>query len=297
MRRRPWVRAGWALLTALQAAGCAVFPSPMPDASAPAPALPASPPPAREEAPQVPAASGPPRRAAVVARERAAEDLQRRGDLARALVAWKILELLEPDNPEHAQREEEVRREARRQTAEHLTRGDDATARGDGDAAAEEYLRALALSPLDPTPADRLRDLERRQVRGEEDAKVRRLSRKTASPPLRAAAPASRSAEAGYYLETGVTLLRQGEYEAAAVEIGKYLGAVPDDRRARQLLAEAREKQAEDLYQRGLRASRADLSKAIDLWRQCLALNPNHVGARSQLDKAVRVQERLRGIR
>lgn len=341
-----------ALALAGPIAGCATLTEPVargPTLPQPPPAPPQSKPspPPREPSvdkvePEETPAPPPParRRPSAVARERRALELERRGDLARALVEWKILGLVEPDNARNAEREEETARRIAAKTAEHVALGDQARARGDGDAASEQYLKALALSPLDAKSADRLRSLEAQRVQEEESAKVRKLARRTAaSGTPRPSPPAASNPEAGYYLETGVTLLRQGEYEAAVVEIEKYLATAPDDRRAQAQLAEAhgrlgeaalrqgdaatavehleeakrlggngnakqagtlqraRERLAEELYQKGVRSSRTDLAQAIDYWKQCLSLNPKHVGARSQLDRATRIQDRLKEIR
>jgi tetratricopeptide (TPR) repeat protein len=266
-------------------------------------------------------------------------ELAAKGDLARALTQWKIVRLLEPRNPKHEVRVEETRRRIREGVRERAARGDAALQRGDTKKALEEFLGVLALDPLDPAAARRLREIEAGYTKSRESAKVNKLLRSTATMGPSRAPPAQPepTSEAAYYLDTGLELFRQGDYEASAVELEKYLRSYPDAKKARQILAEdhlrlgqaalragdnagavhhleearksgwtdgrkletlqqAKKKAAEECYDKGVRASRTDLTKAIEFWKQCLSYDPTHVGARSQLDKALRIQQKLKNI-
>ncbi|MBI5017310.1 MAG: hypothetical protein HZB55_17725 [Deltaproteobacteria bacterium] len=339
----------WAVV-AFAAAGCAplrhvppaVSPAPAPPPEAKPPRTPAVTPapatPEPEEEPTPPPRHRlPPRKA----REQLAADLTARGDLAGALIQWKILALLEPDNPEYDEGVDATRRKIDAGVKEHLILGDAARRRGDTAMASEEYLKVLALDPLDQTAPPLLREMERITVRDQELAKVRRESRKSGPMTVPRAAPPQAPAptsEAAYYLDTGVELFQQGEYEASVVELEKYLRSFPDDAKAHKVLSDAhiqlgsaalkagdaagalrhyeeasrnggkdnpqvaayvqqaRKKIAADLYEKGVRASRNDLKKAMDYWKQCLSYDPTHVAAKSQLDKATKMQERLQQI-
>lgn len=332
-------------LAVFAAAGCAPLP-PVPQRPTPpttAPPAPPPPPPAPPEAEpeEERATPTPPQRVPPLAkaREQVAADRLARGDLAAALIQWKILALLYPDNPAYAARIDALRRRIDAGVKEHLALGEAAWKRGDRAAAEEEYLKVLALDPLNHTAPPLLREMERVGIRDEEVAKVRRQSKKSpATPTARPAQAPAPTGEAAYYLDTGLELFRQGEHEASIVELEKYLRSFPDDGKAQRVLSEAhvqvgsaalkagdavaalrhfeearksggkespqvatyvqqaRKKIAADLYEKGVKASRGDLKKAIEYWKQCLSYDPTHVAAKTQLDKAMKIQERLRQI-
>ncbi len=58
----------------------------------------------------------------------------------------------------------------------------------------------------------------------------------------------------------------------------------------------ADEEAAQDLYERGVRVYRQELSAAIRLWEQSLERDPSHVQARLRLEQAHRMQQRLEAI-
>ncbi|MEW6489877.1 MAG: tetratricopeptide repeat protein, partial [Thermodesulfobacteriota bacterium] len=53
---------------------------------------------------------------------------------------------------------------------------------------------------------------------------------------------------------------------------------------------------AQELYEKGLRVSRTDLDQAIRYWEESLARDPEHVQARLQLERALRMQRSLQEI-
>lgn len=301
--------------------------TPSPGESPPAPAQPEE-----EAAPSLPA-----RAYGAEARERAALALEAKGDLARALTQWKLLRLLEPSNPEWSRRIDDVRHRIDEGVGKWMVKGEAAWKAGDEKGAVEAYLKALALNPLQKEAPQRLREIESKEIRSREQAKLGKSGAKTRvveivptlQPP---------SNEAAYYLETGIELYREGDYEKSIVEFEKYLGSFPDNARARRYLADAhvrlgqaalaegdskgavrhfeaarksgganaqqvggylqqaKKKTAEELYDLGVKASRTDLGKAIEYWKSCLNYDPNHLAARTQLDRAIKMQERLKTI-
>lgn len=318
----------------------------------PAPAVPPAPPPAVEAppppAPAPPAASAVPRRRE---REQRALELVHQDELARALVEWKILCALDPDNAEYRRQVAAVQALVRHRFEQHLGAGDQARAAGHPERAQLAYLKALALDPLRTEPLSRLRELDRERALAAQSGRLAKLrgrqgdgsADKKGSPPAQAAGQQERD-----YLETGISLLRQGAYEEGILELEKYLRSFPDDPEARGHLAEARRKLsdtpgaasppapaglrpaapppeapppaaapaapsaaeppapaaaapadkalAQELYEKGMRVSRTDLDQAIRLWEEALARDPEHVQARLQLERALRMQRSLQEI-
>lgn len=95
----------------------------------------------------------------------------------------------------------------------------------------------------------------------------------------------------------GKQLLEQG-LETSAI---KMLSAVDKDYKdTGQLLAQARGRlhaRAEKFYRNGvMHFLNEDLEKAIDAWQEALQLNPNHPKARQDMDNAMRLLDKWRGI-
>lgn len=329
-----WGALALAALVALN--GCATLsrsPSPPPE---PPPAAPTEPPaPEPEPAPAEPEPAA--RSAWAEKTEKAALALEATGDLARALERWKVLQLLEPDDDHWHEREEGTKRLIAKKSNLLISQAETAAKAGDAKAASDLYLRVLALDPRDEEAARRLRELEASEIRERERAKVERTAPKSRPAEMQPAAQPAADSQASYYLETGIELYRQGEYEKSIVELDKYLDSFPDDRRARKHLAEAhvrlgqgdlkagdtlgavrhfeearksggdatqaatllqqaKKRLADELYDQGVRVSRTDIGKAIDYWKEAVSYDPNHLAARTQLDRAKRMQEKLKKI-
>lgn len=100
------------------------------------------------------------------ARERLANNLATKGDLAGALVQWKILKLLHPDQPMYTKNIEQLAKRISTASESHLKLAQEALQLGDDSKAEMEFLKVLALDPKHPSPPAYLREIERRQMLG-----------------------------------------------------------------------------------------------------------------------------------
>jgi len=240
--------------------------------------------------------------------------------------------------------------------AQRIAAAEEAFSAGDHERAQTEYLRALALDPTRTEPLQKLREIDRTRALGEQATRLSRtLRKKNGKQPgegegAAAAQPRVPGQQERDYLETGIALFREGQYEESVLEIEKYLQSFPDDPQARryltdalarlvrgsapapappnarpagpqppQAVAETKDARADDsaqleerepaappapetkamaqeLYEKGLRASRTDIAQAIEYWQRTLTLDPDHVQARLQLEKARRMQRTLQQI-
>jgi tetratricopeptide (TPR) repeat protein len=72
--------------------------------------------------------------------------------------------------------------------------------------------------------------------------------------------------------------------------------APPVVKEADKKLAELKQKQADEFYQKGLRAFRNDIELAISYWEKALELDPGHASAKLKLNKAIQIRKNLRQI-
>lgn len=362
-------------LAAFALASCVPVTPPVREEKAvPAPRQPAAPPPAAPpKETRKPKPRGPsPAELRKRARERRALDLLHKGDLARALIEWKVLRTLAPQNREIAEQIAATQALIRHRADQHQREGEEAYRRGDFDRAREAFLKELALDPFRQPPRRELREIDRHDTLEVQLAKLKRMRERMA----RRAGPGGDSAMRGApaedqardYLETGITLFKDGDYEASILEIGKYLASYPDDPEARSYYERAKTKvrernsggtasrsapqapasrptptverpatappakpepaneekaaasppspsasgegsktpatvdeaskaAAQKLYEKGVRASRTDLAKAIEYWQESLRRDPNHVQARLRLERAQKMLENLREMK
>ncbi|WP_157269376.1 tetratricopeptide repeat protein [Azohydromonas aeria] len=90
---------------------------------------------------------------------------EEQGRLADAALAWELLALLRPEVEEYRTRLEAMRRRIEAEAEQRLQRAAQARQRGDLDAAAAQYLAALAVKPDDLRAAEALRGIERERNR------------------------------------------------------------------------------------------------------------------------------------
>lgn len=98
------------------------------------------------------------------ARERLAGNLAAKGDLAGALVQWKILKLQHPDHPTYTKNIEQLAKRISNASESHLKLALEALQQGDDNKAELEFLKVLALDPKHPAPPAYLREIGRRQM-------------------------------------------------------------------------------------------------------------------------------------
>lgn len=94
-----------------------------------------------------------------------AEKLARQGRLPDALVHWRIVELLEPENPDVTEKRRAVETKILRQATTELEAARDAASRKDRQASRQALLRVLAVDPDNGEARDRLKAMELANIR------------------------------------------------------------------------------------------------------------------------------------
>jgi Flp pilus assembly protein TadD len=92
-------------------------------------------------------------------REKLALALQDRGELAEALVQWKILSVIDPANDHYANQAEATRQLIEKKTRILILDGMASWRQGSREAARVSFLKALALNPRNTEAFDHLRQL------------------------------------------------------------------------------------------------------------------------------------------
>jgi len=308
--------------------GCAGAP-PLPTLTpAPTPAAPAP------EAKTVPA---PTHAFDVQARRKRAIELTEATDYRAALVQWKILQTLQPAEPEYTSRVRELEDLIAREVQSLATEGRQAATKDNPAAARRAWLGVLALDPNNQTALQVLRAIEEQHVKSIQAATTARVKRIVASKS------GERSGEdknqADYYLDMGMKLFEERDWQGSQREIEKYLAAYPDDAKARTLLAKVHQNLAAELenggqleaasehldraktldkklgktdaartqkikhtiaeqyYQEALRAQHDSLDNAIVLLKKAVDYDPSHDKAQNQLRKALKMQKKLQNIK
>jgi tetratricopeptide (TPR) repeat protein len=193
-------------------------------------------------------------------RERAQQST-RLGQLADAATAWEILTVLRPDQREYRERLNETQQLIAQAVPERMQRGAQALKRGELDAAASQYLGALALAPDNVQAADALRSIERERNRRAVLGKASRvaITRRAATNARMATVP-DRNA-----LEHASMLAGQGEYDDAISLLERQLSVDKRNTVACQLLADVYVQKAEKQAPRDKPGAIASLEKSLRL--------------------------------
>lgn len=185
-------------------------------------------------------------------REGRAHSLLAQNNLAAALIEWKILLLLDPENFEYKKQKFATEALIEKRVAQSLEAANKALERGDKDAAISNFLKVLALDPRRPEPLGRLRELESERALSVQLASIKRLADKRAAASA-ALEPMPEGAERleilpkphapqdqdSEYLQTGIELFKAGDFESSIIEIQKFLDVYPDDETAKKYISEA----------------------------------------------------------
>lgn len=287
---RPGMRPSWRLVglggVCAIVGGCATSPAPTP--------APVEPP---QDPPPAPVVVLPPEPTPYELRQRErAQALARQGRLAEAALIWEMLATIRPKAQEYRDRLAEVQKQIEGGVAERMQRGDQATARGQLEAAMQHYLSALALQPDNARAADALRGVERERVRRTHLGKLSRntLTRRAMSEaemapndsPLDAVATPGPSTPGPTTKATGIEernevehaslLASQGEFDEAIAMLERRLRANRRDDAARELLADVYFQKAESLGPRSRTA-------AVALLERSVRLDPRHPKAPERL--------------
>lgn len=212
-----------------------------------------------------------PDQAAFAARRTAAEKLTRRGDLAEAVVQWKVLETLAGHDPELARKRRAVEAEAKRRAESHFDKGTKALAKRRPKEARREFLTVLAFDPTHQDAIEQLRKMEVKQIRrdrpkiaspmprianGKKTAVAAKAEAPTKKTPIKKApAPQAMQQQAkrpkSESLERAVGLAKQGDYLASIPFFQNHLSQFPADDKATSLLAASHREVGIALYNRG----------------------------------------------
>lgn len=274
----------------------------------------------------------PPAYASASSREKLAATYMEQGRYADALLQWKILYTLHPDDARYETRVHQTEEHIDTLATKRQRAGIAALDKGDYATARHELLATLALDPTRVDVLDYLRRIEYDRVWRIQSAKLEKLKitedRK---------APNVGEQERSYF-ELGTLMFREGDYSGAVREIQKYLNSYPGDAQAKKLISdsyaklatqqrqqgqlqnalanveqakrfnadnapanrkaeqELRNALANEYYEKGLRALRSDLKLAVELLEKALEYNPQHAKARAKLADAQRMQKKLEEI-
>ncbi len=268
----------------------------------------------------------------VATHERLAQSYSQQGRLADALVQWKILRTIDPDNPAYERQESKLEDLIKSKTAEYLRAGTTALEQDDKATARSRFLATLAIDPANTQALEQLRKLEFDRVWHVQVAKLDKLQESAGRNS------AGASEQERFYFELAALMYRQGDYGGAVREMQKYLNSYPGDAQAKKLMAdsyaklaatqreqgqlqnalssleqarrfggdtapvkkkdesEVRNALANEYYEKGLRLQRSDLAQAIESYEKALEYNPNHTKAQAKLRDAKRMQKNLKSI-
>jgi tetratricopeptide (TPR) repeat protein len=174
---------------------------------------------------------------------RKALTLLREEDLARALIEWKILQTLDPENQDYARQIAATRAMIRHQVDQRIRSGEKAIEERDYERAQRELLQALALDPSQRAPVRHLRAIEKERIMATQLARTRKREetrkKMLAKKSEHMVEEDTAAGQERDYLETGISLYETGDYEASILELGKYLQSYPNDSRAGAYLSNA----------------------------------------------------------
>lgn len=198
-------------------------------------------------------------------RDRAATQL-RQGRLGEAALTLEVLTVLRPDERDYRERLAETRRLIEAALPDRLQRGAQALKRGELDAAAVQYLAALALQPDNAAAAEAMRGVERERNRRSFLGKPSRLTL-TRRPATDGQPAQSRSGPPPdrNELEHAAMLATQGEYDDAIALLERHLGADRRDAAACKQLADLYYQKAEKQLPRDRSAAIAALEQSLRL--------------------------------
>lgn len=272
----------------------------------------------------------------VVTRKQQAIRLAEATDYRAALIQWKILRTLQPDEAEYATRIRDLEELISREIQSLAAEGKSAAAQDNQSAAKHAWLSVLALDPNNQMALQVLRAIEEQRVKtiqANNTAQVKKMALAKNGDRT-----TDEKNQADYYLEMGMHLFDQRDWQGSQREIEKYLAAYPDDAKARSTLAKVHQNLATDLekegqletaarhldqakaldkkigkteaarsqkikkalgeqfYQEALRLPRDNLDEAIALLRKAVSYDPDHIKAQGRLTKTLQMQKKLKAI-
>ena len=188
----------------------------------------------------------------LTARKAKAAALTRNGDLAAALVEWRVLEALAAGNAEVVRERRKLEAQIARRSAAEFESGRKASARGNLKQARRRFLAALKIDPNHGAAIEELRKIEVVRVRQRRpkfvDYKAARAA--AAAKPAETPQPRAAKQDAGSNpqpdatavrrasdLKEAAALARQGAHGRAIALLETHLKRYPEDREARARLS------------------------------------------------------------
>ena len=222
-------------------------------------------------------------------RKSKAVTLKEQGHLAEALLEWKILHLLRPDDNAILHELKATKAAIDHRVGAHMTAASAVANKGRSDKAYIYYLKVLALDPNNGEALHQLRAIEGKRVRVVQQRNTMALleRKKNASQRVPAkdrvdayAQEATNQAipEKNKHLESGLRFFEQANYASSITELNEYLGLYPNDSVAKKYLAEAHLKVANNYQQKG------DLHDALSHLQKARLY---HEGSKVELDRVI----------
>lgn len=216
--------------------------------------------------------------AGILAFQRRQSDLataaESQGHWAAAVLAWEVLTLLKPEDPQVRQRWAEARRRAETLATERRAVAEAAQRRGDLDAASLSWLEVLALDPTQRAAADALRQVERERYRRSLQGRFSRqigARRPGTEVDMNGVDTGEQGRSVNSVREHATLLSRQGDLDGA-IQLLKDTPQTRNETGLRALLVDLHVQKAESLKQRQPEAARAAVEAA-------LAIDRRHAGA------------------
>ncbi|MDH5232599.1 MAG: hypothetical protein OEY38_21270, partial [Gammaproteobacteria bacterium] len=167
----------------------------------------------------------------------------------QALVEWKILSTIDPDNPEFANRINITESIIKRRVRSLLVHAKKTYKSGDVKHAQEQFLAILALEPSQHEALNYLRNIEETRVKAIQMAKTQRLKEKLNDSAKydsmeeemeqQAATEQAKIQVDNRYLELGITAFQNGDWENTIREVNKFISSRGATPRSRQLISQA----------------------------------------------------------
>lgn len=247
---------------------------------------------------------------------------EEKADIPRALLNWRIVAQLRPDDGEAAGKVKNLLAKARSKSDEHFGKGLDLLKNNEGQSARREFLLALAYNPEHREALDYLKKYNIDQdysyyTTGDGDT-LRRIAEEKYGDSQKDFIIAyfndlNNGRESAGPLKAGLALKlpvlepftggRSGYFEKNKVKSPQKITRAPEEAPASRQNLEPEyslrlQREAEEHYIKGIAFFLAEeLDKAAQEWKQTLRLNPSHPKARKDLEKVQRLLEQLKKFR
>ena len=257
-----------------------------------------------------------------------ARNLQSQGDLAGALREWRYVTAVAPNSSEARDAIRSLDQQIASRSAAYLRDADAERSKGRTKQARTLYLKVLALDPLNTQAKSRLRDMERSALLAGQDRKdqaaleeyrTRQSAQKAAAKAPESDISKIRSAFGrkqygsvitlaedslkkspndktigDFYARANIALARSSLKAGKSDAVLSHLEAASDAPGAETTVQAARKELVEDAYANGLDQMNKDIDKAVKWLSLATRIDPSHLKAKSELDRATKMQERLK---